>query len=103
MAEYITRMSAVAVVKRYEFEKCPEYMQDWATKLKRAILDDLTEDLMNLPAADVAPVVHGRWENNDDYDASVCSSCQTMWNNLYNDTYRFSFCPNCGARMDGEG
>ena len=56
-------------------------------------------DIEAAPAADVAPVVHGRWLDNDDYDASVCSNCQTMWNNLGNDTQRFNFCPNCGADM----
>lgn len=52
-----------------------------------------------IPAADVAPVVHGRWipckyatsENED------CSNCgySTYYGNEYD------YCPNCGAKMDG--
>lgn len=55
------------------------------------------------PAADVVPVVHGRWNREDHYlhghyitttcVCSVCGSCPTM---------EYRFCPYCGARMDGE-
>ena len=54
------------------------------------------------PLDEVEPVRTGRWEANDNYDASVCSVCQTMWNNLDNDTHRFNYCPHCGAKMDGD-
>lgn len=48
--------------------------------------------LQNLPSADVAPVVHGKWID------CICSHCGYEvfpWNCNY-------YCPNCGARMDGE-
>lgn len=58
-----------------------------------------------LPAADVAPVRHGRWEAEiitDVYglkhDCYVCSVCGVANNNDYDE---YDFCPNCGARMDG--
>ena len=53
--------------------------------------------LERIPAADVAPVVHGRWVPNcvDSPAFFVCDQCNTVW---YNDT---KFCPDCGARMDG--
>lgn len=63
------------------------------------------------PAADVAPVVHGRWEvvhgvltpgGDPLLRCPICRAresehlcgveCHTVWN----------YCPNCGARMDGE-
>lgn len=60
--------------------------------------------MYSIPAADVQPVKHGRWElgkgGNDFigypvYNCSVCGYCNE-------DLYRFLYCPNCGARMDGE-
>ena len=53
------------------------------------------EKIAALPAADVQPVKHGRWilENNLSYSCSVCGVPQ--WNISM-------FCPDCGAKMDGE-
>lgn len=55
------------------------------------------EDIENLPAADVAPVVHGRWDIMDGYKArracSVCGWDVPEYGKFY------SYCPNCGAKM----
>lgn len=49
----------------------------------------------NIPAADVKPVVHGRWEDRGSLSAR-CSECGCK-------SLRASdFCPNCGADMRGE-
>lgn len=55
-------------------------------------------DVIMLPAADVAPVVHGRWLYGDYYDiGDVCSECD--WDSqMTHPSYRY--CPNCGAKMD---
>lgn len=57
------------------------------------------------PAADVAPVRHGRWEDSTDEwlgtDVYTCSKCRESYvlvegtpkENLWN------YCPNCGADM----
>lgn len=55
------------------------------------------------PAADVAPVVHGRWEEADDGDGVVCSVCGEDFCTIYLETERFNYCPNCGCRMDKDG
>ena len=47
------------------------------------------------PAADVAPVVHGKW-----IKGKYCSSCE--YDNTYICCEETKFCPNCGARMDGD-
>ena len=52
----------------------------------------------NAPTADVAPVVHGRWEQ-DDYGFYCCSKCYYEWDES---EYKTPFCPNCGAKMDLE-
>lgn len=53
-----------------------------------------------IPAADVAPVRHGRWVTHYRSGTTVAegyvSTCCDMWNNRKSD-----FCPNCGAKMDG--
>lgn len=69
--------------------------------------------LLSIPAADGAPVRHGRWEETDWVEfedggnelvrtpnaALRCSNCRHCFNAklLWKDAY----CPNCGARMDG--
>lgn len=55
------------------------------------------------PAADVAPVVHGRWVpfehwvHKTFWRGKACSVCNA---NIGHKTV-FKFCPNCGARMRG--
>lgn len=50
-------------------------------------------------AADVRPVVRGKWiEPDDDYGYPVCSVCEERSPN----DERWNFCPNCGADMRGE-
>jgi lipopolysaccharide biosynthesis regulator YciM len=49
------------------------------------------------PTADVAEVRHGKWtENKTEYFLYGCSLCGYRVDNEYN------FCPECGARMDGD-
>ena len=51
-------------------------------------------------AADVAPVVHGRWETNSDRpDTLICSVCKCGFDMWKHDPH--NYCPNCGAKMDG--
>ena len=50
-----------------------------------------------MPAADVAPVCHGRWETGYFHDR-VCSCCTHPDNDLEERAHRF--CPHCGAKMD---
>ena len=52
------------------------------------------EKVARMPAADVAEVRHGRWEN--DGHTLACSNCHTI--NIRG--IAWNYCPNCGARMD---
>ena len=47
-------------------------------------------------------VVHGRWVEADDGDGAVCSVCGEDFCNVYLEVERFNYCPNCGAKMDGD-
>ena len=80
--------------------------------LFRSIADDVApfnvamvfRHIHNAPAADVAPVRHGRWidaypdiEPNPMFMYGICSECgfeQGISKYL-------NYCPNCGAKMDG--
>ena len=64
-------------------------------------VESVLEYVSNLPAADVAPVVHGRWVRHEadgaifaSYECSVCSAYPTG-------SIRSHYCPNCGAKMNG--
>ena len=60
--------------------------------------------LNQFPGADVSPVRHGRWVSVPHKLARVCSVCNR------DEPYKFAdidadvydYCPNCGAKMDGE-
>ena len=61
------------------------------------------KDVRNIPRADVVEVKHGRWEDRPIEEVSLnglfykCSLCgKTTRYDLWN------YCPNCGAKMDGE-
>ena len=64
-------------------------------------------DVDAMPTLDVAPVVHGRWVLLDEcYNEGVyCSAChKKVYKKCYaNQKIKSKFCPNCGARMDGDG
>lgn len=54
------------------------------------------------PAADVRPVVHGKWIMNDD-SRTVCSLCGNVVAFVSHPDKRWDFgyfCPNCGAMME---
>lgn len=52
---------------------------------------------------DVREVVHGRWEPVECRPHLIykCSECGDMWS--YGAIIHMGFCPNCGAKMDGDG
>ncbi len=58
--------------------------------------------LDEIPPADVAPVVHGRWENGN----PICLVCgEDKFKDLDADIWadwQPPFCPNCGAKMVGD-
>lgn len=58
---------------------------------------------MVMPAADVQPVKHGEWRKKFLSDTICCSECKVTWSSSFKDMLNgFNYCPNCGARMDGD-
>lgn len=101
MAEYIEREAAI--------ESLP------------VAYDSAINALRNVPAADVAQVVHGRWTaqcvveldggwtledvpyNEYQHSNPICSICRkTALLDGGEDYVASPYCPNCGARMDGD-
>ena len=62
-------------------------------------IETVLEYAENLPAADVAPVVHGRWGNNGIPGSMLCG-CSVC--GFTCGASSFFYCPNCGSKMDGE-
>lgn len=81
MAEYIDR---------------EEIYKRWNAMTSPASAFSLCIAINQTPAADVAPVRHGKWIKRRSWDFHVCSECSF-------ETSPSKFCPNCGARMDGGG
>ena len=60
----------------------------------------IRQNIMDIPATDVAPVRHGQWETNSDRpDSLICSVCKCGFDMWKHDPH--NYCPNCGAKMDG--
>lgn len=87
MTEHIEKQAALDAI----LSEPPEahYPSWYAAKIKM------------LPAADVAPVVHGRWGTGrfnletGNYEEQ-CTRCRN-----FSKEYGKPYCPNCGAKLDG--
>ena len=90
MAEYIEREALLNKLQERDLCLC---VTEW--------------DIKAIPAADVAPVVHGRWEV--DEFGHFCSACREYaeeierGEDLQLAPMLTPYCPNCGAKMDLEG
>lgn len=102
MAEYIKREATIKAIvdsrNRYYNSASNQYLVGRCDGL------DIAAGLLRVaPAADVAPVVHGRWSDAGFGELPkhapygwACSVCGGIsFNNEY------IYCPNCGAKMDG--
>ena len=87
MAEYIDREAALM-----------KLMQDGCSAKNLQSISDM-------PAADVAPVMHGRWIKESD-GGTRCSVCNKRVRNVTGGWYEpvdlsdMPYCPKCGAKMD---
>ena len=78
MAEYIEREAAIDCLHFVCVPQCRQYAQ---------------EEIKKIPAADVRPVVRGKWVKNGwSIRCSVCGYDMPFATR--------NFCPNCGAMME---
>lgn len=87
-------------IKREQALKLLESAQAWNWSM-----DTLYDEMKDLPSADVAPVVHGKWEFEPEtintYSVLKCSKCGWWTLDLSVDG-SYHHCPNCGAKLDLE-
>ena len=59
------------------------------------------QDVVNIHTIEAEPVKNGMWETNSDRpDSLICSICKCGFDMWKHDPH--NYCPNCGAKMDGE-
>ena len=106
MAEYIDKSAVVAKIDEFvEINKAHGFPVDIFD------MEMLKKRIEQIPAADVAQVVHGKWLNfYNDFSCAECDRCGTtfevtdnesdeeLWNEF---KLSYNYCPNCGAKMDG--
>ena len=72
------------------------------------LLEDVICEVDAQTAADVAPVVHGRWDDSGRYTfpgggtAVRCTECGCALTVSEYHLNNWNYCPVCGAKMDGE-
>ena len=95
MAEYIEREAISEEIRKYYYKNPPNF--SYGEGFDRG-LDRAQRAILDAPAADVAEVVHGKWGDNGIAGSMLvkCSVCGFDCG-----AYSFSYCPHCGAKMDG--
>ena len=72
---------------------------DYTKKLSVCTAADCLSIVKKAPVADVVKVVHGEWIYKG--IADMCSVCG-RWLVIEQASADLNYCPNCGAKMDGE-
>lgn len=98
MSEYINRGTAFDAVTNLAGKASTRSAYEAVWKSARA--------LKKIPAADVAPVVHGRWEQVKEWATKAkyrCSVCgREIMSAVKVNIEKYPYC-HCGAKMDGGG
>lgn len=113
MDKYIELEAATAIIEEKQKELCPvgRYGRGYvygSDREKYDAWDEIVDALENIPAADVAPVVHGRWIRPHWRNSNYCCDCSECGGEAMHRDYQWNkngiypICPNCGAKMDIE-
>lgn len=96
-------------------DKLKEHIRTTESELMLGALSTFLRVLDITPTADVAPVRHGTWivgERMPMYDIKgnlswgnwyTCNQCEFKTYAIEGHITQYRYCPNCGARMDGDG
>lgn len=113
MSDYISRAAAIAYIREQseELQKAFEELGG-ESGIYADAYNDLAEDFHRIPAADVEPVRHGRWEG---YTHSCYCGIDQCGDPIFREkpvyycsnpkcrrktVVKENFCPSCGAKMD---
>ena len=96
MTTYIPKETALKVVEKYGTTS------DFALGRHAGLAICIASEIAEIPAADVAPVVHGRWAHlgGDEWCCSACGFVITTEGSWDKPTKKY--CEDCGAKMDIE-
>lgn len=68
--------------------------------------DDVIDMIESCHTVDAVPLKHGKWELNPDFFECLhihrCSYCKKRPLYKQNNEVHSNYCPNCGAKMDGD-
>lgn len=100
MKEYIDRKAAEQAKPEFLNEKVEGYEKAIYAKGWNDCNTQYRENILSIPAADVVKVRHGKWIFGQTMGHSwmKCSECCVSQDGQ---TATFTYCPNCGAKMDG--
>lgn len=96
MADCIKREAAVKIAEKYGLAN------NSALRRHAELADCIASEIVSLPTTDVATVMHGKWTPEIE-KCPVCS--ENKFKDLDADIWadwQPPFCPNCGAKMDGD-
>ena len=97
MAEYIDRDALMRRIKEIHCAECDSYH---GVRCRACWVDDTLYYIDSEPAADVAPVRHGRWECGKPCPVCGRDRFEGLDADIWAD-WEPPYCPNCGAKMDG--
>lgn len=101
MAEHIERE---ATIKRIEEAYCADCNSYNGVRCRACGTGDAIDMIEDAPVADVAPVVHGRWEQVEKWATKAkyrCSVCgREIMSAVKVNIEKYPYC-HCGAKMDG--
>ena len=96
MAEYIERESVVR-----ELNKIYDNMNAMGAQFYGGFMNAVYR-IKDFPAADVAPVWHGRWIKHPTFNYKICSVCSGGTPcDIDGSEWLSRHCQSCGAKMDG--
>lgn len=110
MADYIDRDAAIARIKEYASDIYGIDLDDSTQFDGDGFADNFCEGLWSaieliddIPTVGGVSVRHGRWkwETRDIYRCTNCNKRACFKEAIHRPV--LDFCPNCGARMDGDG
>ena len=97
MSDYIKREDAVKKIR------C---VNTYGDKIGMDVREECRLLLTTMPAVDVEPVRHGKWEYHSNRETGInpedayCSCCGFHIDTTCSDTSdEYNYCPNCGALM----
>jgi hypothetical protein len=85
------------IEKAYWHGEHPDVENLYAEGVEAADVSDIDD----APTIEAEPVRHGRWEKADNLKPK-CSVCGEFHLYSWPDHKKCNYCPNCGAKMDGD-